>query len=405
MTVEIRTLAESDVVEFQTHVEGVFGADYDQQEAECWRPLVELDRNYAAWDEGRIVGTAGAFTFDMTAPGGPVPTAGVTVVGVSPTHRRRGILTSMMRRQLDDIRERGAEPVASLWASEPVIYGRYGYGVAGRRLNITVDARAPELLGAPPVGRVRFVDDLAGIAPPLYDAERMRRPGLISRSQARWGVRLADLPQHRHGAGAQRNVVYERDGELRGYAMYRMKPEWASGGPRGEVRVKEILAADADAHAGLWRFLTCIDLMARTTYDNVPLDDPIFDRLHDPRVVTVHALSDGLYMRVLDVAAAFSGRAYAAQARVVLEVVDGFGGYAAGRWLLDASPDGASCTPTDEPADVTLGAVELGAVYLGDTTLRALRAAGRVDEHTPGAVEAASKALAWDVRAWCPEIF
>ncbi|HEV2890404.1 MAG TPA: GNAT family N-acetyltransferase [Frankiaceae bacterium] len=402
--VEIRTLTEADVVEYQTHVESVFGGDYDEQEAAAWRPLIELDRNHAAVDDGRIVGSAGVFTFDMTAPGGPVPTAGVTVVGVAATHRRQGILTRLMRTQLDAIRERDAEPVAALWASEAVIYGRFGYGVAARRLNVTLDAREPELLGAPPRGRVRVVDDLADIAPPLYDAVRAARPGMISRDERRWPARLCDLPQHRHGAGQQRNVVYEVDGAVRGYAMYRLKPSWDPG-PRGEVRVKELVHLDADAHAGLWRYLTSIDLMPLTTYDNVPPDDALFHRLRDPRLVRVNGFVDGVHVRVLDVARAFEARSYDGSARLVVDVVDGFGGYASGRWALDVSPDGVSCAPTDAFADVTMGAAELGALYLGDTTLRELHLAGRVDEHTPDAVEKASPALAWPVRAWCPEIF
>lgn len=403
--VEIRTLTDDDLVAYQTHVEDVFGGDYDEVEALAWRATIELDRNYAAVDGGRIVGSAGAFTFDMTAPGGPVPTAGVTVVGVAATHRRQGLLTAMMRRQLTDIVERGAEPVASLWASESVIYGRYGYGVAGRRLNVTVEGRGPALLGAEPRGAVRRVDALDDIAPPLYDAVRATRPGMISRSKERWLSRLVDIPQHRHGAGQQRNVVYEVDGATRGYAMYRMKPEWDASGPRGEVRVKELVALDTDAHAGLWRYLTSIDLMPVTKHDNLPPDDPILDRLANPRALRVNGYGDGLYMRVLDVPRAFEARSYARPGRFVVEVVDEFGGWAAGRWALDTSPDGVSCQATTESADLTLGAVELGAVYLGDTTLRALAAAGRVDEHTADAAEKASDVLAWPVRAWCPEIF
>lgn len=402
--VEIRTLAEAEVVEYQTHVEAVFGGDYDEQEAAAWRPLIELDRNHAAFDGGRIVGSAGAFTFDMTAPGGPVPTAGVTVVGVAATHRRQGILTQLMRTQLDAIRERGTEPIASLWASEAAIYGRFGYGVAAQRLNLTLDAREPGFLGEVPRGRVRLVDDLADVAPPLYDAVRATRPGMISRDDKRWPSRLCDLPQHRHGAGQQRNVVYEVDGTVRGYAMYRMKPAWDPE-PRGEVRVKELVYLDPDAHVGLWRYLTSIDLMPVCTWDNVPPDDAIFHRLRDPRVIRTNYLVDGVHVRMLDVPRAFEARSYVGSTRLVVEVVDDEGGYVSGRYALDVSPDGASCRPTDESPDVTLGAREIGAIYLGDTTLRALHLAGRVDEHTPDAVEKASPVLAWPVRAWCPEIF
>lgn len=405
MTVEVRTLAEPDMVAFQTRIEHAFGGDYDADEAAAWRPLVECDRAHAAWDGSRIVGTAGIFTFDMTVPGGPVPTAGVTMVSVAPTHRRQGVLTEMMRLELTDIRDRGVEPIASLWASEAVIYGRFGYGVAARRLNTTVNGHDPAFLGTPPVGRVRTVDELDTIAPAIYDAVRQDRPGMISRSPARWTTRISDLPQHRHGASSQRCVVYERDGEPRGYAMFRTKGEWADGGPKGEVRLKELVALDPDAHAGLWRFLLSIDLMTSVVADNLPPDDALFDRLHNPRLVRVNALSDGVHVRVVDVPLALSSRRYSGSGRWVVEVVDGFGGWAAGRWAVDVSPDGASATTTTESADLTLSAVELGAIYLGDTTLRSLHAAGRVDEHAAGAVAAASGAFAWPVRAWCPEIF
>jgi predicted acetyltransferase len=406
MTVEVRGLTEPDMEAFQTRIENAFGGDLDADEAACWRPLVEIDRAHAAWDGDQLVGSGGVFTFDMTAPGGPVPTAGVTMISVAPTHRRQGVLTEIMRRQLDDVRERGVEPIASLWASEAVIYGRFGYGVAGRRWHVRVGASEPALLGAAPVGRVRSVtaDELRAAAPAVYDAVRVARPGMISRSPERWTTHLADLPAHRHGASTQRCVVYERDGEVRGYAMFRVKGEWAKGVPNGEVRVKEVQSLDADAHAGLWRFLLAVDLMRATVADNLPPDDPIHDRLHDPRVVSVH-ITDGLYVRVVDVEAALSRRSYSAPARVVVEVVDPFGGYAAGRWLVDASPSGCAVKATTESADLTLSAAELGGVYLGDTTLRALFAAGRVDEHRPGSVVAASAAFAWPVRAWCPEIF
>ena len=401
---EIRTLAEDEVTAFQEHVENAFGGDPVPEETECWRPLIERDRALVAWDGDTLVGTTMAFTFDMTVPGRPLPVAGVTMVGVVPTHRRQGVLRSLMNRQLGEIRERGVEPVASLWASEAVIYGRFGYGVAGRRLNVTVEGFEPTLLGEPPAGTVRRVRDAGELPRALYDAVRATRPGMISRSPERWTTHLADVPQHRHGASSQRIVVYERDGAPYGYAIYRQKGEWGPGGPKGEVRVKELIALDPDAHVGLWRYLTSIDLMRSVTYDNLPSDDPLFDRLADPRAVRVNP-SDGLYVRVLDVEAAFAARSYDRPGRVVVEVVDDAGGWAEGRWLLDVSPDGASCTRTTQSPDVSLGAVELGALYLGDTTLRALHAAGRVDEHVADAVEKASPVLAWPVRAWCPEIF
>lgn len=405
MSLDVRTLTEAEILAYQTQLEGAFGADPDEEELAAWRPLVEPDRTHVAFDGSLMVGTAAVFTFDMTVPGGPLPCAGVTGVSVLSTHRRQGALTRLMREQLDAVRERGTEPFAALWASEALIYGRFGYGVASRRWSVTVAASEPSLHGRPPAGQCRLVDldTLRGVAPALYDAVRAERPGMISRSENRWEARLSDLPANRGGASKQRVVTYEADGDVHGYALYRMKGDWSDGRPQGTVRVKELVALDPDAHGGLWRYLLGVDLTTNVAYDNVPGDDAVFTRLRDPRVAQVH-VTDGLYVRLLDVPAALTRRAYAAPGRVTVEVVD-TAGYAGGCFALDASPDGATCAPVAGGADVTLSAADLGAVYLGDTTLLSLWEAGRVDEHAAGAVRAVSRLLAWDRAAWCPEIF
>src|SRR5262245_9642979 len=91
--------------------------------------VLPVERVHAAWEGERAVGGASALPLLLTVPGGRLPAAGVTAVGVLPTHRRRGILRALMRAQLDDCRRRG-EPVAYLWATEDTIYGRFGYGIA-----------------------------------------------------------------------------------------------------------------------------------------------------------------------------------------------------------------------------------------------------------------------------------
>ena len=403
--IDVRTIAESELDAWQVHLESAFGTDPSPEELSAWRPLVELDRSHGAFDGDRLVGTAGIFTFDMTVPGGPAPCAGVTAVSVSPTHRRQGLLRSMMGAQLESIRERGTEAFASLWASEPAIYHRFGYGVASRRWTATVNAHDPELLGRVGDGRVRAVDadEMRALAAPLYDAMRADRTGMISRSAERWDTVFADLPQYRRGATTRKYVVYEAGGEPRGYLCYRLKGDWVDARPNGQLRIVELIHLDPGAHGALWRFALGVDLMRSVTWDNVPGDDAIFTRLRDPRCVDVRA-SDGLHVRVLDVPKALTMRSYARSGTVTIEVTDPLG-YAAGRWTLDASPDGAACEPVTAPADLTMSVEELGAAYLGDTTLRALHRAGRVDEHTPGAADAASDLFAWPRAAWCSEIF
>lgn len=403
---DVRLIDETDVDAFQVLLESSFGADPDPAELALWRPLVETERTHGAFDGATLVGSAAVFTFDMTVPGGPRPCAGVTGVSVAPTHRRQGALTAMMRAQLDAIRDLGRESFASLWASEPVIYHRFGYGVASHRWDVSVEAHDPPLLGRAPRGTVRSSDmvEMRTLAPPLYDALAAERPGMISRSATRWDVRLADLPAHRHGASATRYVVYEDGGEPRGYAWYRVKGDWTGGRPQGQVGVKELVALDADAHGALLRFLLGVDLMRSLAWDNVAADDGIFWRLRDVRAIRAKSVFDGLWVRVLDVPRALTERSYAGAGSVTIEVADDLG-YAAGRWTLDASPEGATCEPSTATPDLTLSAEELGAIYLGDTTLRSLHDAGRVDEHTPGAAARASALFAWPRAAWCPEIF
>ena len=403
--IDVRPITADEVGAYQVLLESSFGGDPEPDELACWRPLVEPDRTHGAFDGGRIVGSAAVFTFDMTVPGGPAPCAGVTGVSVASTHRRQGVLTSMMRAQLDAVRDRGTEAFASLWASEAVIYHRFGYGVASRRWNVTVNAHDPLLLGRAPEGRVRVVDgdEMAALAPPAYDALRAEHTGMISRSPERWATRIADLPANRRGGSARKHAVYERDGAVRGYTWFHTRGEWSDGVPKGAVRVVELVALDPDAHGALWRFLLGVDLMRSVSWENAPPDDPVFERLRDPRVVKVN-LTDGLHVRVLDVPKAMTSRSYATSGSVTIEVTDPWN-YAAGRWTLDATPEGSACEPTTAAADLTLSAEELGAAYLGDTTIRALHQAGRIDEHTPGAAAKASDLLRWHTAAWCPEIF
>ncbi|HUH15372.1 MAG TPA: GNAT family N-acetyltransferase, partial [Gaiellaceae bacterium] len=206
-----------------------FGDRPTEERAQRFLRNLELERMHAAHADGRIVGGAGAFAFDLSVPGGSLPTAGVTVVGVYPTHRRRGVLTAMMRAQLDDVRERG-EPLAALWASEERIYGRYGYGTASLSGSITL-ARDHGGFALPFERRTsaRFVDadEALELFPPVWDALRATTPGVFSRSRDWWESRvLADPEERREGGMPKRFVAFEADGRPEAYAIYRQQPSW-----------------------------------------------------------------------------------------------------------------------------------------------------------------------------------
>jgi GNAT superfamily N-acetyltransferase len=208
--------------------------------------LITLERMHAAWSDGAIVGGAAAFSFNVTVPGGDLPTAGVSVVGVYPTHRRRGVLRALMRAQLDDAHERG-EPLAALWASEESIYGRFGYGLAAFCGEISLAHEYTSFAHpSDPVGTLRFLEPEEALEalPPVFERIRLQWPGMFSRSRLWWEQReTSDPEERRDGAGPKRWIAYERDGSIEGYAVYRHKPGWEQGSSVGELRVLEALGA------------------------------------------------------------------------------------------------------------------------------------------------------------------
>jgi predicted acetyltransferase len=378
------------------------------EERGLWGDLTEIDRSLAVWDGDEVVGTTGAFTFRMTVPGGAVvPTAGVTMVTVQATHRRRGVLTGMMRRQLDEVRELG-EPLAVLTASEPVIYGRFGYGAGTSAVAVSVDTARVPLVVPPGVEdvRLRVVAPTAAVAEceAVYARLVQGRPGMLARQPGWERVSMSDDPASRGGAGPLLCVLAERDGEVTGYARYAVRADWATGGPEGVVAAREVMSPDPVSRAALWRYLFGIDLTSKVTCRNLPPDDALFHLVADVRRC-VPTTREMMFVRLVDVGAALAARTYSAPLDVVFEVADPFCPWNAGRWRLSGDAKGASCERTGDPADLTLSVRELGSAYLGGVSLTALAAAGRVREERAGALAAASVAFRGALEPWLPHGF
>lgn len=408
MTLPIRPATTDEFAGLARVIEYAFGEAPDEETAGRERELLEFDRTLAAFDGDAIVASAAAYSYDMTVPGGSVPTAGVTWVSVLPTHRRRGILTALMRRQLDDIKEAGREPIAALWASEPAIYGRFGYGAASVSVGLTVPRSANRLRAVPGTDglRVRLVEPAESVplVLPVYDHERGRRPGMFALSDKLQQMRNYVPERAREGASPVRVVLVEDDEGVRAYARYTTKAHWSAGGPDTTVVVREVQGRDAAALATVWAYLLDIDLAARTEIRNRPVDDPLLGLLVDPRRAQP-TLGDGLYVRIVDVGAALAARTYAAPVDVVLEVRDDFCPWNTGRWRLVGDATGARCERTEDAADLGLDVRELGATYLGGTSLHGLADAGLVTEHSPGAVRELSAGLRHEPAPWCPLVF
>jgi predicted acetyltransferase len=392
------------------------------------RRQFEAERSLAAFDPALpaglgIVGTTGVYSFQMAVPGAVFPVAGVSAVSVLPTHRRRGILRSLMQRQIADIASRGDEPIAALWASETPLYGRYGYGRASSHASFRFGRGEGALSAVAPVDpslTLRLAEP-SGVVADLakaYDVVLSGQPGFFSRDEDWWERVLDDPAEERQGRSPLRCLLAADGDGVRGYALYRSTPRWEADTvlPDGVIDVWELIAADPAAGAALWGDLLSRDLVGSVTADLRPADDPLLYQLDDSRRARVH-LVDNLWVRIIDLPAALARRAYSSSVDVVVEVTDGLLPANAGRWRLRAARPGgaagvggaaggaADCARTDEPADIALDVRELGAAYLGGTRLAALAAAGLVRELRPGAVGRLSTAMSWDPAPWCPRIF
>ncbi|MER6197925.1 GNAT family N-acetyltransferase [Streptomyces sp. NPDC001586] len=420
MAPQLRTLEAREWDTWYRTLERAFGGPPTPPETrELWQSLTEHDRSIGAWDGDECVGTAGAFSLRLSVPGGAlVDTAGVTMVSVSATHRRRGLMTAMMRRQLDDIRERG-EPLAALVASEPDIYGRFGYGMATQQLSTTIDTtrvrmEVPAGEGADGVSgvRLRYADPVSALTAceAVYADQVSGRPGMPARPPG-WERLSVLTPQGGGGDGSPLQcVVAERDGATVGYARFHNTPQWNLSGAHGTIVLRDLEARDPGAYAALWRFLFEIDLTSTLVAQNRPVDDAWQHLVSDVRRCE-RQLRDGLFVRLVDVGAALAARTYRAPVELVFEVTDPFCPWNEGRWRLAGDTGGASCTRTRAAADVTLHVRALASAYLGGVSLTALARAGRAgragraDELSRGTLARASLAFGNEPAPWLPHSF
>ena len=373
--------------------------DHDPEEL---RPHFDLSRSIAVFEGSNIIGGCQAHKLEMSIPGGTSVVGGVANVAVQPTHTRQGVMTRMMRRQLSDIHEWG-EPLAALFASESGIYGRFGYGVGTQHEFWKIDrpyntyARRYD-----PPGRIVFVEpeEIAKKLPDVFRRSTAGRPGVFDKPPHKWDEEsrspdaLDPEPRVRgRGRGGMFYAAYEEDGRLDGYVAYRSN--------RPAVSVNELMAVTREAAAALWRFCFDVDLMSVTEAIKRPMDDPLPWMLADPRRLQ-RTIRDGVWLRVVDAAAALEQRRYAETGRLTLEVRDGLCPWNNGCFQLEGGPDGAQCRTTSASPDISIDPSALASVYLGTVSFYSQLGAGLVDEHKPGAVEKADRMFAVPLQPWTP---
>ncbi len=406
-TIEIRSPSADELPRFVEAVMTAFLEAAHEHDQEMFTSQLDPAHQYWALDGDVPVGTAGTYDIRMRVPGGELPIAGVTLVGVHASHRRRGILTQMMRRQLDDAHERG-EPIAVLWASEPAIYGRFGYGVASAAASIEAERdRVTFRLPDEPSGGTRLLDEgeAAELVPAIYERIQEQRAGMVRRSESWWATRRLADPEHwRNGGGPLYRAVWEDDnGTPEAYALYRYKGTWENGIAGGKLMVREAMGTTPAATREIWRFLFGVDLVTTVNAWLLPSDHPLFLSVLDPRRLHMR-VADALWVRLLDLPAALGGRSYLAEGSVVFDVRDTFCNWNDGTWTLRAE-GGAGTVERGGEAELRLDVSDLGSTFLGGWTFSELERAGRVEELAPGAVERADALFRTGLRPWCPEIF
>ena len=396
--------------------QAAFGFDARDVDPETDTALIEWDRAWGARRNGELAAIYVVFSFGLSVPARPpqvatvVPMAGLSWVAVHPDHRRRGVLSAMIRHHLRDIRESGrGEPVSCLFASEARIYGRYGYGLSTQSRRLALP-RGTTLRPLRDAGRVttRFEalnrERHGKIVEQVYDAACLLRPGHTVRPTAHQEHALEDPPSRRpSGAEALRIVTVHKDGAPTGYALLRRAPSWGEQEPEGKVRIVDAHALDPQSGHALWNRLVTFDLMEEVTTPPLALDHPL--TVWAAESAAQQLFGPALWTRLVDVGAALTARGYSRDTDVVLEVSDDLCPWNAARWRLTAGPDGALCEQTTAAADLALDVRELGSAYLGGTTLASLGAAGLVDERTPGALAACSAAWRSTVLPATPYMF
>lgn len=408
MDIELRRLREGELDAMIRTGATAFGEGITEDELAMERGVIETDRALVAVEGEAIVASAVAATFQLTVPGGAaVPCAGITLVATLPTHRRRGLSRTLMTRQLEDLRERG-DPFAYLWASEAAIYQRYGYGTGAMVAAFKIPRGGMVFLREIETpGRVRLAerDEALKVIPEIYERIRPTRPGMIDRPGPWLEYRFHHDEHHREkGKSPPFFAIYETDEGPQGHLSYTIKERWSHGGPDHELEVDELLAVTDDAYAALWRYSFEVDLVGTVNGWKRPVDEPLLHMLAEPRALRFQ-LRDGTWLRIVDVPAALEARRYSHEGRVVLEVRDDFAPWNAGTYELEAERGGASCRRTDAEPGLSMQVDDLASAFLGAVPFRALAAAGRVTERSPGALTTADAMFSSPVAPWCPWIF
>ncbi|MGW1980110.1 GNAT family N-acetyltransferase [Streptomyces sp. NPDC001889] len=413
MSLETRAVTESEFPDWLRAVGTGFlvPPTPSEQDIQIRRADADLARTIGAFDDGRCVATYRSFAQRLTVPGGATVSANaVTAVTVTPTHRRRGLLSGIMNADLAVAKERG-DAVASLIAAEYPIYGRFGFGPAASTAVWEIDLARAGLdrrwSGPDGGGRIDLVDaaDARKLGAEVHAGLAAFQHGVVSRPERWWELRTGKVKVQSEPWTEPFYAVYRSAaGEAEGMVVYSTDGKWSDAKqPDNVLTVRDLVALNPAAERALWTYVCSIDWVTSVRSGRRAPDDLLPELLPDPRAARMVAQTDFLWVRILDVVRALEARAYDGSGSLVLEIEDPLG-LADGRFRVEVSPEGAGCRPTSDEPDLTMGVRELGALYLGDASPTRLLALGTLREHHSGAARTA-EFFRTPRRPWCPDIF
>ena len=394
MPIEYRLITDDDLQAATQTQSWAFHSQLDESRMPMAREWFELGDYIGAFDGSDPVGVTERFALEMKVPGGSVTAACIGGVTVLPSHRRRGVLTEMMKRQITAAHESDLA-ISVLGSSETPIYGRFGYGIASEQEKWNIDRHRTAFRREYTWdGSLKMVksERAREVFPEVYQREAASRAGVIEPPKPWWDDFLEVPSERKTGKSANFHVEY-RESEVEGCAVYRIK--------EGKVTVWLLLACTDAAYAALWRYCFDIDLIKTIEAWGRPMDDPLVWMLNDARALERKPF-DCTWLRLVDVPKALSCRTYAQEDEIVFEVRDRFCPWNDGAYHLTASPSGATCRPTTKSPDITLSVDDLAVPYLGGSPFTPLAHAGRVEERTPGALHRADGMFATQLKPWSP---
>jgi predicted acetyltransferase len=407
MAVDVRTIRAPEVAPWVDAMRAGFLNDpaTSSDEADWRATFTDLDHTWAAFDGDRVVGTLRSFDTRLSVPGRrDVAATALTHVTVSASHRRQGLLSRMITADLASCAERG-DAVSVLVAAEYPIYGRFGYGPAAEGVDFEIDTVGLKVTG-PRTGSIEVVDrdTYRAAAPAVYDAYRLAHPGAILRDDWWWDVTTGVVAIEGRTLPKFFALGRSESGEIDGIVAHRIEEHWVDVRPRAKLLVDDLVGVDATATVRLWRFCIETDWIGTVRADQRGVEDPLRWHLDDARAIGERERADLLWLRILDLPQALTGRSYLTTGAVVLEVDDPLG-FASGRFRLEATPTGATCIPTDAAADLAFSVQVLSSAYLGGYTLASMGDAGLVTECTPGSLATADAMFRSAAVPSCPTHF